>query len=105
MLKLDVRRGPLSDHSYFAEREIPATLSVVKGSDDDERWLRLRFVTNPDGKARSEFRSAIYPMHFVDVAQMMMEANPEAAIRAFGRAMENAQVQRRTDQSGSDEAA
>jgi hypothetical protein len=34
-----------------------------------------------------------------------VEADPEAAIRAFGKAMEDIKIERRTDQVGSDEAA
>jgi hypothetical protein len=36
---------------------------------------------------------------------MMVEADPEAAIRAFGKAMENAQIQRRNDGPSSEVAA
>jgi hypothetical protein len=35
----------------------------------------------------------------------MMEVDPEAAIRAFGKAMETAKIQRRDDKAASDEAA
>jgi hypothetical protein len=86
MLKLSVRRQPLSDHSYFAERSFEATLSVRRLGDppDDQTWLELGFVTNPNGKKVSLFQCGINPWHFAKVARMMVEADPTAAIHAFG---------------------
>jgi hypothetical protein len=55
--------------------------------------------------ASSRFHTAIHPRHFAEVAQMMVEADPEAAIRAFGKAMENVHIEKRKDQAGSHEAA
>ena len=96
MLKLSVRRAPLSDHSYSAEQSFDATLSVGHmGVDDDRRWLELRFATNPEGRNVSLFGLAIYPSDFAELARMMVEADPAAAIHAFGAAMQTAEIERR----------
>jgi hypothetical protein len=52
MLKLTVRRQPLSEHSYFAEKSFEATLRVEHVN--DHRWLDLSFATNTDGAGVGE---------------------------------------------------
>lgn len=94
-MKLSVRRQPLSDHSYFAEKTYEATVFVDRLMDDSQRWLSLNFATNPDGERVSVFDIAISPMHFVELARMMVEADPGAAINAFGAALQTAEVERR----------
>jgi hypothetical protein len=103
MLKFNIRRSPLSDHSYFAEKTFEASLFVGHMKEDSPRWLELRFAAGTDERT-SIFEGAIGARDFSSVATMMMEADPEAAIRAFGKAMEFARVQRR-DEIASDEAA
>jgi hypothetical protein len=80
-LKLNINITRLSDHT-----ETFAATLFVDGT-GNEKWLELSFVTDPDGEA-CFFGTEIYPRHFATVAQMMMDADPEAAIRAFGKAME-----------------
>lgn len=95
---LSVRRQPSCDHSYFAVKSFDATLLVGRlgVSNDDQRWLELGFSTKADGKKNvSLFNTAIYPRHFVELARMMVEADTEAAIHAFGAAMQTAEVERR----------
>jgi hypothetical protein len=103
MLKLRVRRQPLSDHSYKAEASFDASLSVEHAGfcDNDQRWLELRFATN----AVSLFDSAIYPNDFAELARMMVEVDPEAAIHAFGAALQTAEVERRRPAESDEEAA
>jgi hypothetical protein len=74
-------------------------------SNDDQRWLELRFATNADGKNVGCFETAIYPRHFAELARMMVEADPEAAIHAFGAAMQTAEVERRRPAANDEEAA
>jgi hypothetical protein len=81
-LELNITRSPLSNHT---ETTSAGTLFVDRTG--DEKWLQLSFVTDPDGEA-CFFDTEIRPRHFATVAQMMMDADPEAAIRAFGKAME-----------------
>jgi hypothetical protein len=97
MLKLHIRRQPLSDHSYFAEKSYEATLFVghLGICDEDQRWIELRFATNADGQRVSVFDLAIYPRNFAELAKLMIEADPVIAIRAFGAAMQIAEVERR----------
>jgi hypothetical protein len=53
----------------------------------------------------SVFEAAIMPAHFAKIVEMMMEADPEATIHAIGKALQAAQIQRRRDETSSDEAA
>jgi hypothetical protein len=107
MLKLHVRRQPLRDHSYFAEKSFEATLFVgsLGVGDEDQRWIELRFATNADGQRVSIFDLAIYPRDFAELAKLMVEADPAAAIHAFGVAMQTAEVQRRQGAACDEEAA
>jgi hypothetical protein len=105
MLKFNIRRSPLSDHSYSAEKTFEASLSVGHVSaDDPTKWLDLRFATGTDGKT-SLFEGAIMPRHFANVVEMMMEIDPEATIHAMGKALQTARVQGRSNETASDEAA
>src|SRR5438552_17426935 len=70
-MKLSVRRQPLKDHAFSAEKSFDATLDVDH-LDDDQRWLSLSFVTNPDGQNVSRFGLAIYPSDVGEVARMMV---------------------------------
>lgn len=95
MLKLSMLREPSSDQSYFARKSYEATLFVDhNGPPYDQRWLGLSFATNPAGKNVSLFRMAIYPEHFAELARMMIEADPVVAVRAFGAAMQSADLER-----------
>jgi len=105
VLKLLTRRRQRGDISaMMPDTTYPATLSVEE-SPAGQRWLDLRFGTDPAKKTGNFFNTAINPRDFAVVAQLMIEADPECAIRAFGKAMEGAKIQKRSDQSGSDEAA
>jgi len=104
MLKLSINQSPLSDHSYFAEKTLAGSLHVVS-MPNDFRFLELRFATNPDGRRSTLFSTGISAKHFEEVARMMIEADPEAAIRAFGTAMQAAQIQRREPNSSESAAA
>jgi hypothetical protein len=103
MLKLLGRRQPLKDHAFSAEKSFDATLHVDH-LDDDQRWLSLSFVTNPDGQNVSRFGLAIYPRDFGELARMMVDADPTAAMQAFGIAMQAVQVERRQQTVGEDAA-
>jgi hypothetical protein len=95
MLKLSINRSPFGEHSYFAEKTIAGSLLVSRvGRPSDFRYLEIRFVTNPDGQRSSLFSSAIVPEQFEEVARMMMEADPQAAVRAFGAVLQTAEVKR-----------
>lgn len=103
MLKLSIKQSPLSDHSYFAERELVGALQSVQTG--TFRFLELRFATNPNGQRSSLFSSGIGPADFEELARMMMQADPQAAVRAFGAALQTAEVQRREERVDGSEAA
>ena len=103
MLKLPVRRQPLSEHSDPAEKSYEATLIV--DHIEDQQWLNLSFATNPDGQNVSLFNLAVHPRHFAEVTRMMVEADPAAAIHAFGAAMQTAEVERRVPTESAVDAA
>jgi hypothetical protein len=90
MLRLPVIRQPQSDHTYRAEKSFEASLSVEHAVPNGVRWLELRFGTN----GGSNFNLAIAAKDFVELARMMVETDPAAAIHAFGAAMQTAEVER-----------
>jgi len=58
-----------------------------------EQWDRnvlIKFTTNPDGQKGSVYRVTIGQDEFKELASIMMSADPTAAIRAFGTAMQEA---------------
>jgi hypothetical protein len=105
MLRLTVIRQPLSG-GRFAKKSFEATLSVehLGVSNDEQRWLDLTFAIKPDGKHGSLFDLAIAPKDFADLARMMVEADPAAAIHAFGVAMQSADIERRTPKKDAEAA-
>jgi hypothetical protein len=103
ILKLKVTRSPEKDHSIHAEEQFPASLTTW--GDDSQGWLYLSFSTGSDKKA-SFFEITVPPRHFAALAQMMVDADPQAALQAFGKAMANVQVvEWKGDQGGSEQAA
>jgi hypothetical protein len=104
MLKLSVTRMPQCDHSDSQEESFEATLSVVR-MDDYDGCLGLRVATNPNGRKVSLFRMSISARHFAELARMMVEADPAAAIHAFGAAMQTADIERRPPATADEEAA
>jgi hypothetical protein len=73
--------------------------------DDDNGCLGLRFATNPNGRKVNLFGMSIPARHFAELARMMVEADPAAAIHAFGAAMQTADVERRRPAASNEEAA
>jgi hypothetical protein len=69
------------------ESEIPnplgtATLYVEHGG------ISLRFATNPGGQKKSGFQHWVTPDSFALLAEAMMRADPAAAVKAFGMALQ-----------------
>jgi hypothetical protein len=60
-------------------------------SPSGEGYLEAGFSTNREGQKKSTFNMAIYARDFETLALEMVKANPEAAIKAFGVAMQAAQ--------------
>lgn len=48
-----------------------------------------------EARGDSLFNIALYAEHFAALARMMIEADPAAAIHAFGDALQDAEIQRR----------
>jgi hypothetical protein len=91
MPRLPINRSPSSEHCLLAEKTLTGSLHVVK-TPTDFRFIELSFETNPHGQRSSQFSAAISPSQFEDVARMMMEADAQAAIRAFGVVMQSAAI-------------
>lgn len=107
MLHLPVTRMPFCDHSYFA-KTFEATLSVEQAGtpcnhQHHHRWLELGFSSNPNGQKVSLFRIPIFPRHFAQIARMMVEAHPTAAIQAFGAALQAAEAESQRPEAGAEE--
>jgi len=57
-------------------------------------FIGISFSTSPDGRHRSHFAAGIDPKKFEELARLMVEADAQAAIRAFGAAMLDVQIQK-----------
>jgi hypothetical protein len=93
-MELKFTRSPYEDHSYFAEKSYDGQMRVWH-HDHSYGYLEIGFSTNPDGRRRSTFSAGIGPNKFEELARLMVEADPQAAIRAFGAAMQDVEIQKR----------
>src|SRR5262249_53969675 len=55
--------------------------------------IGISFVTNPDGQRSSTFEAYIEADKFEELAQMMVDADPQKAIRAFGAVLQGVNVE------------
>lgn len=88
-MQIEIKREPVE---AVAATYVPVTYEGgIAATSGPLGWrgLRLAFVTNPDGQRRSLFSSHISSESFQELAQVMMKANPQAAIRAFGSAIKD----------------
>jgi hypothetical protein len=85
-MRVYFRREPKSDHSIFAKKDFDGYLSPVKFNEDC-KGLQIGFETNPGGQG-SFFKGYILSADFGDLAKELLRADPEAAIRAFGAALQ-----------------
>ncbi|MGY0574308.1 hypothetical protein ACTGJ9_027220 [Bradyrhizobium sp. RDM12] len=104
MLKMSVLRRPLSDHPYSSRKSFEGALSVDHNGppNDEQRWLRFGFCDEPNGHL---YAAAIYLRDFEKLARLMVEADPVAAIHAFGAALQAAPIERQQAMLGDDVAA
>lgn len=94
VMPLEFKREPYGDHSYFAEVSFDGRM-YAKAVDG---FIGIQFSTNPNGIRRSTFSAGIGPKKFEELARMMIEVDPQAAIRAFGAVMKEVEIQiRETD--------
>jgi hypothetical protein len=93
MLKLKIDRSPMREHHPNQEKSFEAVLRPI--CTDVRQVLHFSFATNADGERASYFTLVIGPRHFAELARMMIETDPAAAIHAFGAAMQTAKVERR----------
>jgi hypothetical protein len=54
--------------------------------------LTLAFSLPQGGKKQTRYEIPILDRDFGELADIMMKADPQAAIRAFGKAMQNVQI-------------
>ncbi len=95
-MQLKFTREPYRDHSYSAEVSFDGQLRVWR--EPSYGYLEIGFST--DGQRRNTFSAPIDPKQFEELARLMVEADPQAAIRAFGAAMQDVEIQKReTDAS------
>ncbi|HZT27143.1 MAG TPA: hypothetical protein VFA57_15700 [Pseudolabrys sp.] len=95
-MKLTITRTGAKTSSAFAPyQELAGSLSAQRSewADPHSGFLHLRFETNPDGFRRSEFTANVSHSRFEEIAKLMVEANPVAAIKAFASALQTANVQ------------
>jgi hypothetical protein len=96
VMPLQFKREPYKNHSYSAVVSFDGQIYTRLG----DGYIGIHFSTNLDGRGRSYFSAGIGPSNFEDLARMMVEVDPQAAIRAFGAAMRDVEIQKRgTDTS------
>jgi hypothetical protein len=97
-MEIEFVRSPESSTEHRDERRFKGRLYVMSWT--QEQWgLEIAFSTNPmgddpKGHDHSRFRAAIGPRQFEKLARIMREADPQAAIRAFGAAMRDVEIAR-----------
>ena len=96
-MQLKFTRSPYEDHSYFAEKSCDGQTRIWRAETRGQSYgyLEIGFSTNPSGQRRSTFTAGIGPNQFEEMARLMIEADPQAAIRAFGAAMKDVEIQKR----------
>ena len=85
-MRVEFRREPKSEHGYFAKKDLDGFICAAQIT-QDYRCLRIGFETNPGGQG-SLFNAYIASRDFGDLAKEMLSADPQAAIRAFGAALQ-----------------
>jgi len=84
---------------------IPVTFTRYSGEEDmkgqiftrpGDGYIGIQLSTNAERKP-SHFSAGIGPNKFEALARMMVEVDPQAAIRAFGAVMNDITVQKRDD--------
>jgi hypothetical protein len=83
MVKMSWVRTPRSGGSFFQHAWFNGTLNYCT-----DGWLSLEFVTS----GGSRFNGSIRQDQFAELAKEMVLANPEAAIKAFGAAMQTVEI-------------
>lgn len=103
ILRLTAQRQPDSDHQLSQRSSFDASMAVDH-NDGYQRWLELRFAV-PEARGHSRFHVPFYPTDFAALARIMIEADPAAAVHAFGGAMQLAEIERRRPDEVDNEAA
>lgn len=91
-MRISFLRQPKSDHSESAKKDFDGLLRPWRLA-DSARGLSISFESNPDGQG-SKFECVIASACFADLANEMLKADPEAAVRAFGTALQQFGLER-----------
>jgi hypothetical protein len=83
----NVHREPESG-SVWQWKDYEAGWGAGQANADWSGAVWIAFRTNPDGLRRQCYNVSISGNEFTELAQLMMKANPTAAIKAFGAAMQ-----------------
>ena len=85
-MPITVKREPFSTvGSYTAPTEYAGAAVVFP----ELPAVCIQFDTNPGGQRRASYRISIHSGRFEELTRLMMKADPQAAIRAFGAAMQD----------------
>jgi hypothetical protein len=104
-LLFTVTREPTNSASTFTRTEFNGGFRALREKADWPACIKFGLSTDrPSVRNSSQFTGYITTDKFSHLAKLMFEADPEAAIRAFGAAMQEADIQRRPEQANSDAA-
>lgn len=89
-MRVSFSRSPKSENSPYAVADFDGHLCPVKLS-KEIRGLQIDFEDNPGGKG-SYFNAYILSGDFGQLAREMLKADPQAAVRAFGTALQEVDI-------------
>lgn len=102
LLKLKaVRRSDSGDNSLHMPPEFPFTVSLCRFN-DERQWLIMQLNQS---SSKNWFDIVVEPKDFAALAKLMIQADPEKAVHAFGKALETVKLQANADDSAQDDPA
>lgn len=88
---LTATRSPFGDDRYLSRVEYQAGIGVDTFG-DGSKHVAIAFSTNADGERKQSYVVTLRPSDFERVVREMMGADPEAAVKAFGAAMQDFRI-------------
>ena len=95
-MQLDVTRSGARSTSDFApKQEYTVHFHAFPKDRRTDGHIQFGFVTPPKGEKQSHFGGYIEPEKFEELALLMFKAHPQAAIKAFGAALQQIEMPER----------
>src|SRR3954467_798610 len=92
-----IRKGSNSFSPFAPRYEYTMAFGAFPKDRRGDGFIEFGFETNPKGKPSSSFCGSFCGEQFEELALLMVRADPQAAIRAFGTAMMEIKVEGSSD--------